>query len=114
VKLVLVCGSRDWAYPEIIRRRLLRLPLGVEIIHGGARGADQMAAGLARSLGIPERSEVPDWPLHGRRAGVLRNLKLLDQEPELVIAFWDGRSTGTEHTIEEARRRGIPVEVFTT
>jgi len=38
---------------------------------------------------------------------------MLDWEPELVLAFWDGRSTGTEHTITEANRRGIPVEVLT-
>jgi hypothetical protein len=36
---------------------------------------------------------------------------MLDQNPGLVIAFWDGKSRGTAHTIGEARRRGIPVEV---
>jgi hypothetical protein len=113
VRLVLVCGSRGWDRPDIIRERLKTLPLGVEIIHGAARGADQMAASIAHSLGIPERAYVPDWHHQGRRAGVLRNIEMLEQDPELVLAFWDGESTGTAHTVYEARKRGIPVEVFT-
>jgi hypothetical protein len=52
-----------------------------------------------------------DWERYKRRAGIIRNLEMLDQEPDLVIAFWDGKSRGTAHTIGEARRRGIPVEV---
>jgi YspA, cpYpsA-related SLOG family len=113
LRLVLVTGSRDWERRDIIRERLVRLPEGVEILHGGARGADTMAAEIARSLGIPERAVLPDWDNEGSRAGVLRNVAMLEEEPDLVLAFWDRLSSGTAHTIREARRRGIPVEVFT-
>lgn len=110
--VILVCGSRGWSSTVELRRRLAALPPDAEIIHGAARGADQDAARIARSLGIPETGYPADWKTHGRRAGVLRNLAMLDAPPDLVLAFWDGQSRGTAHTITEAKRRGIPVEVI--
>ena len=37
---------------------------------------------------------------------------MLDQKPDLVLAFHDdlGKSRGTADTVGEAKRRGIPVE----
>ncbi len=109
--LVLVCGSRSWSNPVLIRDRLRELPRGARIIHGGARGADTMAALYARALGIPETSYPARWREQGKRAGIIRNIEMLDQKPDLVLAFWDGASTGTGHTVSEANKRGIPVEV---
>lgn len=42
---------------------------------------------------------------------MIRNIEMLDQKPDLVLAFWDGASTGTGHTVAEAGKRGIPVEI---
>ncbi len=38
---------------------------------------------------------------------------MLESKPDLVLAFWDGQSRGTKHTITEARRRNIPVVLVT-
>jgi hypothetical protein len=95
----------------MIRRRLAKLPRGSEIIHGAARGADQKAGIAARALGLKETAFPADWRGQGSRAGVIRNLFMLDQEPGLVLAFWDGESRGTQHMIDEAHRRDIPVEI---
>lgn len=108
---VLVCGSRDWPDYVAIRRRLEQLPKGTTIIHGGAPGADQDAGIIARSLGFDQHIFPAQWQTYGKRAGIFRNLQMLDQEPELVLAFQKNGSTGTQHTISEARRRRIPVEV---
>lgn len=110
--LVLVCGSRTWDEPLTMKRRLHQLPFDAEIIHGGARGADMMAATFARSLGIPETCYPAQWREHGKKAGILRNLQMLDRHPDLVLAFWDGVSSGTRHVIEEATRRDIDVEII--
>ena len=110
---VLVCGSRDWDRPTWIGRRLAKLPRGTEIIHGAARGADTFAQLYAHALGIPETAYPADWRGKGKRAGIIRNLEMLDQKPDLVIAFQASGSRGTQHTIDEARKRGIPVEVVT-
>ncbi len=76
-------------------------------------GADPIAHNVAVGLGWNVEPYPADWERHGRRAGHLRNLAMLDYPPDLVLAFWDGQSPGTRHTITEARRRGIPVEVHT-
>ncbi len=109
--LVLVCGSRTWTDRHAILDALLcRAPR--EVIHGAAPGADRIAADIARLYLINARAFPADWAKHGKRAGILRNLAMLDERPDLVIAFQRGGSRGTQHTIDEARRRGIPVEVF--
>lgn len=108
---VLVCGSREWRDGTAIRDRLARLPRGTEILHGGCRGADRMADAVASSLGFRVREFPADWRGLGRSAGVRRNLAMLDEQPDLVLAFWRDGSTGTGHTIDEAMRRGIPIEV---
>ncbi len=108
---VLVCGSRTWRYGGKVYERLRQLPRGTHVIHGGARGADFLAATCADSLGMKVECFPADWKNEGRSAGVQRNLLMLQQQPDLVIAFWDGKSTGTAHTIREAEKRGIPVEI---
>lgn len=108
---VLVCGSRDWANYSAIRNRLAVFAPCVVIVHGGARGADELAGRAATELGLEQDVFLPDWERYGRRAGYLRNRQMIDSGVELVIAFWRNRSTGTGHTIDLAQRCGIPVEV---
>lgn len=81
-------------------------------MHGDAHGPDRLAASYAEGLGFEVEDYPADWKRNGRRAGILRNLDMLEAKPDLVIAFWDGKSRGTNHTISEARKRGIPVEVI--
>lgn len=110
---VIVCGSRDWADERAIYERLRLFRGYTQLLHGDARGADRLAASVANLLGFGIRAFPADWKKHGKRAGVLRNLAMLDEKPDLVIAFQRNGSRGTQHTIDEARKRGIPVEVHT-
>lgn len=84
---------------------------GCIILTGGAKGADSMAHEIAGELGFMRKVMPADWAQYGKRAGYLRNIAMLDEGPELVIAFWDGKSKGTLHTINEAEKRGIKVEI---
>ena len=38
---------------------------------------------------------------------------MLDEKPDEVIAFQLNSSKGTQHTIDNALKRGIPTRVFT-
>lgn len=111
---VLVCGSRGWHDRDRIARRICELPPSDEtmVVHGAARGADRIAEQEAQKAGLFVEPHPADWERYGKRAGIVRNLEMLDSGIDLVIAFHDGRSTGTQHTIDEARRRGIPVEII--
>ena len=109
---VLVCGSRGWDRPDLVGRRLAQLPEGTTIIHGKCpKGADLHAALHLRTLGFNEIACPADWKRHGKRAGHIRNVEMLDHEPVLVIAFWDGESAGTRDMIDAARGRSIAVEI---
>lgn len=117
---VLICGSRSWTDEGRIREVLEDLVArnskcceDLRIIHGGAKGADLIAARIAKELKVLSIKEFrPDWAKHGKSAGILRNLTmLLEGEPDEVIAFWDGRSTGTAHMVHEASKVRVPVRV---
>lgn len=116
MKLILVCGDRHWRDGSVIQFRLEQLDRDVTILHGGARGADRIASNIAKALGLHVQEVPAAWAAKGRAAGPIRNRKMLDLEPDLVIAFHadlDGGSKGTKDCVREARRRGIPVEVIT-
>ena len=114
---MLVCGSREWKDADAVYLACLMEPreqgwgdAPVRLIHGGARGADRMAGVAGIQLGYEVKAFPAEWEMHGKRAGILRNLQMLDEQPDLVIAFGSGR--GTDHTCREAERRGIPVRRF--
>ena len=111
-----MCGSRRWSDRKAIIDRLADLPDpgSVTIVHGNAQGADRIAHQEAQKLGLLVEPHPADWGGLGKRAGLVRNTLMAALGADLCIAFWDGRSTGTAHMIEQARSRGIPVEIVST
>lgn len=126
---VLVTGSRDWPnsdggkgiiycgladaikchyYPDKPKRE------DILIIHGGARGADEIADEWARERFVPTKVYIPDWQGQGKKAGILRNQQMLDENPDidLVIAFWKNKSKGTAHMINYAKKAGKKVIIY--
>jgi hypothetical protein len=79
------------------------------VVSGGASGADSLAALYAKERSYPITIFRPDWA-RGRGAGFARNVAMVDDGDD-VVAFWDGNSRGTRHTINYARKQGKPVEV---
>jgi len=63
------------------------------------------AADEAQSLGMEVIEILPDWDLHGKSAGMIRNAEIVKQADE-VVAFWDGSSKGTKNTIDRAEAAG--------
>lgn len=112
---IMVTGSRTFSDRDLIEHVLSEtIRHGDVIVHGGARGADLMAHEWAVYNSV--KTDVypvvsSDWQRFGKQAGILRNETMLDSGPKLVLAFWDGKSKGTAHAINEAKRRGIPVEI---
>lgn len=111
---VLVCGSRDWSdYDSVLDAmgRLVEERGRFTVMHGAARGADRLSGRAAAELGLEVLEYPADWDRFGRRAGYVRNQQMLDQRPDLVVAFHRDGSRGTAHMIELARKAGIEVEV---
>lgn len=109
---IVACGSRNYTDREAVRRALLSYwpdpdCRGFEVLHGAARGADTLAAEEAGRFGARTRAFPADWRRYGRAAGPVRTRQMLDESPDLMLAFGTGR--GTDFAVAEAERRGIPV-----
>lgn len=100
---VAVVGSRGYPRLDLVRftvwagRRSIK-----ELVSGGAAGVDSAAEREAMRLGIATNIFRPKWQLYGRMAGFRRN-KLIVENADIVIAFWDLSSSGTAHTIQICR-----------
>lgn len=94
---VLVCGGRRYSDVRAVNEWLDWLhgkdPITL-LINGGASGADTLGKMWAESRGVPVVTEYALWTTHGRKAGPIRNQKMLeDHNPDLVVAFPGGRGT---------------------
>lgn len=118
---VLVSGGRDFADWPTLWRVLDEIhektPITL-LVHGAARGADTLARYWAAARGVPETGDKyrVNWdaerradPVGWRKAGQLRNARMLAAErPDLVVAFPTG-GPGTAGLMHRARKAGVEV-----
>lgn len=105
---VAVVGSRG----IIVTNLENYLPIEVdEIISGGAIGVDTSARKYALANGIKLTEFLPEYKKYGRSAPLKRNIKIIEHA-DLVLAFWDGKSTGTRFVIENCKRMNKRVIVY--
>lgn len=113
---VLVCGSRTWTNAHLIWEFLevvAEMHPDAEIIHGAARGADELAAKAAAALGLKVTAVPAEWHKFGPTAGPMRNKAMLDMAPDRLVAFrCEGESKGTDHMVKIARRAGVPIRIL--
>lgn len=110
-----VVGSRS-LHHEVYRVRIYQLidayrPNLEEIVSGGAAGIDTFAAEYAKDHEIPLKVFLPDWQRFGRSGGYRRNVQIV-RYADAVLAFWDGRSKGTQHSVALALEHHRPCQVF--
>ncbi len=108
---VLVCGGRDYRDAAHVDRVLQQVGADERItviIHGAARGADQLGEAWGLKHNIPLEAYPADWSTYGLSAGPRRNQEMLTKgRPDLVVAFPGGR--GTADMVRRARRAGVRV-----
>ena len=113
---VLVCGDREWTDRQAVKLWLEVLKeIGyTDLIEGEARGADRISREEGEKLGFMVDPHPANWTKYHKGAGPIRNREMLDQKPDLVLAFHHdlSKSKGTADTVREARRRGIEVKVI--
>ena len=81
------------------------------IVSGGAAGADTGGAWFAEGTGKELIIFEAEWDKYGKSAGYKRN-QLIADEADACIAFWDGKSKGTRHTINLFLDQGKPLRVI--
>lgn len=109
---IIIAGSRDFNDYLLVKYTLLPFTSKleeVEIVSGGAKGADRLGEILAKEFNYNLKIFPADWSL-GKQAGYLRN-KQMAEYGEALVAFWDGESRGTKMMINLAKEKGLKVKV---
>jgi hypothetical protein len=85
-------------------------PPVAELIHGDARGVDRMAGRWAHAKQVPVRIYRPK-SFKRRECYLERDAKMVE-DADVVVAFWNGSSTGTAYTMQAARKAGKLAATF--
>ncbi|MBR2467308.1 MAG: DUF2493 domain-containing protein [Clostridia bacterium] len=82
-----------------------------EIVSGGARGVDTLAANYAKQHGLKLTEFLPEYERYGRAAPILRNQKIVNYSDKIIV-FWDGKSKGTLSVINYAKKIGKAYDII--
>lgn len=108
-----VIGSRTFSNSALLAEHMDEVCAAYHVsvvVSGGAKGADSLAANYAASRGLPVQIFEPDWAQFGRGAGPIRN-KAIVNAADVVLAFWDGESKGTQQALTYAKQKAKQVIV---
>lgn len=115
---VIIAGSRTFNdYKKVLDAAYTYLNPNdnITIISGTAKGADTLGEIFADRNGLSLVKIPAKWDLYGKRAGYLRNEEMANYASEgkgILLAFWDGKSHGTKHMIQIAKRKGLEIHVI--
>lgn len=128
---IIVAGGRHFNDKKLAFRKLdhflFKLDKSeVEIVEGGATGADRIGREYAISRGLAFKTFEADWDdleapnavirtnrfgkKYNAKAGNDRNLKMAEYATHLT-AFWDGKSKGTKDMISTGEKLNLKVRV---
>lgn len=107
-----VIGGRTFTDEKRLFEELDKYENITEIVSGGCpRGADLHGKRYAYMKGIKYTEYLPDWELHGKPAGIIRNRYIIDHCEEILAAH-DGVSKGTLFSINYAIKQGKKVNIL--
>lgn len=121
--VILVTGDRNWTDYDMVLEALSKFKdKSVLLIHGDCKGADKLAGKAAKELHFLMDAQPADWTRYGKAAGFIRNTEMVKQAillkeegiPVYVLAFHDNLelSKGTKHCVEQAKKYGLSVELY--
>lgn len=111
---LLVVGSRSITDYNYIKEKLDSIiterfaDYNIIVVSGGAKGVDSLAELWANNNGFETVIMKADWNKYGKSAGYIRNEEMhkfiASKEHRIVVAFWDGKSRGTAHNFDLAKK----------
>lgn len=115
----LVVGSRIFDNYELMKEKLdnlLQHQDKVVIVSGGAKGVDTLAEQYAHEKGYYLEVFPANWKQYGKRAGYIRNeemhKRIAQSDKRGVVAFWDGKSKGTQHNFGLSEKYKNPLRII--
>ena len=100
---ILICGSRS--ITELNISRYIRSSSVGAVISGGAIGVDSIAKEWAKQNNIEYIEYRPNYKTFGKKAPLIRDEQMVNA-CDIVFAFWDLKSKGTDYTLKYAQSIG--------
>jgi hypothetical protein len=105
---IIIAGSRSFDDYDFLKKQcdliLAKfISKEVEIVSGTAKGADYLGECYAIHNGYNIKKYPANWQEYGKRAGHVRN-KQMAEYADVLIAFWDGISRGTQDMVEQMNK----------
>lgn len=114
---VIIAGGRDFNNYPLLKAKCDNILAEkstthqIIIVSGTARGADSLGEKYAQEHSYTIEQYPADWNTHGKAAGPIRNAQMANSA-DALIAFWDGKSHGTQSMINIAKAKGLLVRVI--
>lgn len=108
----IIAKETDKLIADIYKNHAIIFNSEIEIISGHARGVDMTGESYARNNNYKLSTFPADWDMYGKSAGYRRNEQMAcyayqDPSGNALLAFWDGKSVGTKHMIDLAKRYNL-------
>ena len=117
---LIIAGSRDFNDYELLEKKVdsfilkiqekLDYEIPVEVVSGGARGADRLGERYAKDRGLPVKIFLANWDL-GRGAGYIRNEEMAKYASDCVVFILDS-SKGSTHMANLAKKHNLGLKVI--
>lgn len=116
---ILIAGSREITdYNQLLVALTKAIEIGIitadssfEIVSGGATGVDTLARRYANEMGYVLTEMKPQYRGSNDRGAPLRRNEDMGKYSDVLVAVWDGHSSGTNHMIRYMKSLGKPVHV---
>jgi hypothetical protein len=112
---IIIAGTRTFNDYELLKTKmdsfLANIKQDIEIVSGGAKGADSLGERYAAEKGYMIHKKLAEWDRYGKSAGYIRNEEMAKYADKCVV-FWDGQSKGTKHMIDLAKKYGLDTRVI--
>ncbi len=124
---VVICGDRDCEDMKVLQKAVKDANFEItEIVSGTAKGADKLGEEYAKIHNIPVKKFPADWKnldvdgavvkegqygKYNSRAGFMRDIEMVEYADAVIALQPYGESAGTQITIREAKKRGLPTFV---
>ena len=109
VELDYSANINPFGMPERVKEEAIR---GVyDSIHYPDMRCGKLTTAIAKKEGVKLIEYFPNYDKYGKGVPLERN-KLIVDECDCVLAFWDGTSRGTKFTLDYAKEKNKPIKII--
>ncbi len=104
-------GSKEFTDYKKLKSNLNKINNISQIISGGAPGTDTLAKKYAQENHIDFLEFPPDFSKYKKDAKHIRD-KLIVENCDKIIAFYDGKCEGTKYTLDYGKKLRKPIIII--